>query len=250
MFYSKKLKKLKKIKHCFFTRKKGFSKGIYKSLNCGKGSKDNKDNIIKNLKFVAKTMAVERVKLILMHQTHSNKVIEIKQNNYRKKIIADAMVTRLKDLAIGVLTADCAPIIICDIKNNIVGCIHAGWKGAVSGIIENTVKRIKKLNPSSKLYASVGPCIGKKSYEVDVKFYKKFVSKSWKNKIYFINKNKTKKMFNLRKFVTDKLLKLKVKVDQVNKDTFAEVSNFFSYRRSVKLREKDYGRCISTVCMH
>ena len=249
MFYSRKLKKLKKIKHCFFSRKKGFSKGIYKGLNCGKGSKDNKENIIKNLKFVAKSMAVERVKLILMHQTHSNKVIEIKQNNYRKKIIADAMVTRLKDLAIGVLTADCAPIIICDIKNNVVGCIHAGWKGAVSGIIENTVKRIKKLNPSSKLYASVGPCIGKKSYEVDIKFYKKFVSKSWKNKIYFINKNKTKKMFNLRKFVTDKLLKLKVKVDQVNKDTYAEKSNFFSYRRSFKLKQKDYGRCISTICL-
>ena len=247
MFYSKKLYKLKKVKHCFFSRKKGFSKGIYKSLNCGRGSKDKQKNIRKNLKLVAKKMMVKKDNLILMHQTHSNIIVEVNKHNYRKKIIADAMVTRLKDLAIGVLTADCAPIIICDIKNNIVGCIHAGWKGAVSGIIENTVKRIKKLNPSSKLYASVGPCIGKKSYEVDIKFYKKFVSKSWKNKIYFINKNKTKKMFNLRKFVTDKLLKLKVKVDQVNKDTYAEKSNFFSYRRSFKLKQKDYGRCISVV---
>ena len=247
MFYSKKLRKLKKIKHCFFSRKKGFSKGIYKGLNCGKGSKDNKKNILKNLKFVAKTMAIKRNKLILMHQTHSNKVIEIKKNNYRKKIIADAMITRIKDLAVGVLTADCAPIIICDIKNNIVGCIHAGWKGAASGIIDNTVKKIKRLNPSSELYACVGPCIGKKSYEVDIKFYNKFVSKSWKNKIYFTSKNKTKKMFNLRKFVADKLLKLKVKVDHINKDTYVEKSNFFSYRRSFKLNQKDYGRCISVV---
>ena len=84
MFYSKNLKKMKEIKHCFFSRKKGFSKGIYKSLNCGRGSKDNKKNIQKNLKFVAKLMAVERAKLILMHQTHSNKVVEIKRNNFRK----------------------------------------------------------------------------------------------------------------------------------------------------------------------
>ena len=247
MFYSKKLKKLKKVKHCFFSRKKGFSKGIYESLNCGKGSKDNKKNVQKNLKFVAKTMAVKKAKLILMHQTHSNKVVEIKKDNYKKKIKADAMITRMRDLAIGVVTADCVPIIVCDIKNQVAGCIHAGWKGAYSGIIDNTIKKIKKLNSKNKIYASVGPCIGNKSYEVDIKFYKKFVSKSWKNKIYFTQKSKSKKLFNLRKFVNDKLLKLGVKVDHVNKDTFAEKSNFFSYRRSFKLKQKDYGRCISTV---
>ena len=247
MFYSKKLKKLKKLKHCFFSRKKGFSKGIYKSLNCGKGSKDNKNNINKNLNFVAKTMAVKRDKLVLMHQTHSNKVIEIKKNNCRKKIIADAMITKMKDLAICVLTADCVPIIVYDSRSEIIGCIHAGWKGAFYGIIDNTIKKIKKLSPNNKIYSAVGPCIGEKSYEVDDKFYKKFVSKSWKNKIYFTHKNKTKKLFDLRKFVTNKLLKLSVKVDQINKDTFAEKSNFFSYRRSFKLKQKDYGRCISAV---
>ena len=247
MFYSKNLKKIKKVRHCFFSRKKGFSKGIYESLNCGRGSKDNKKNIQKNLKFVAKTMAVEKAKLILMHQTHSNKVVEIKKDNYKKKIKADAMITRMRDLAIGVVTADCVPIIVCDIKNQVAGCIHAGWKGAYAGIIDNTIKKIKKLNSKNKIYASVGPCIGKKSYEVDDKFYKKFVSKSWKNKIYFTQKSKLKKLFNLRKFVNDKLLKLGVKVDHVNKDTFAEKSNFFSYRRSFKLKQKDYGRCISTI---
>jgi len=182
-----------------------------------------------------------------MHQTHSNKVVEIKKNNFRRKIVADAMITRMKDLAIGVVTADCAPIIVCDIKNNIVGCIHAGWKGAFSGVIDNTIKKIKRLNISSKLYAVVGPCIGKKSYEVDLKFYKKFVSKSWKNKVYFTKKNKSKKLFDLRKFVNDKLLKLNVKVGHVNKDTYIEKSIFFSYRRSFKLKQKDYGRCISAV---
>ena len=166
-----------------------------------------------------------------------------------KKIKADAMITQMRDLAIGVVTADCVPIIVCDIKNQVAGCIHAGWKGAYSGIIDNTIKKIKKLNSKNKIYASVGPCIGNKNYEVDTEFYKKFVSKSWKNKIYFTRKSKSKKLFNLRKFVTDKLLKLGVKVDHVNKDTFAEKSNFFSYRRSFKLKQKDYGRCISTVCL-
>ena len=247
MFYSKKLKKQKQIKHCFFSRKNGFSKGLYKGLNCGRGSKDDKNNINKNLDFVAKKMAVERSSLILMHQTHSNKVIEIKKNNYRKKIIADAMVTKIKGFAIAVVTADCVPIIIYDLNNKIIGCIHAGWKGAFTEIIENTIKKIKKLNSNNKIYASVGPCIGKKNYEVDLEFYKKFVSKSRRNKIYFSNKNKTKKLFNLRKFVTDKLIKLKVKVDQINRDTFAEKTNFFSYRRSCKLKQTDYGRCISAV---
>ena len=247
MFYSKKLKKIKKVKHCVFSRKKGFSKGIYESLNCGRGSKDNRKNIQKNLKFVAKTMAVERAKLILMHQTHSNKVVEITKKNYKKIIVADAMITQMRNLAIGVVTADCVPIIFCDIKSQVAGCIHAGWKGAFSGIVENTIQKVQKLNLKNKIYASVGPCIGNKSYEVDIKFYKKFVSKSWKYKIYFKEKNKTKKLFNLRKFVADKLLKLGVKVDHVNKDTFSEKSNFFSFRRSFKLKQKDYRRCISTV---
>ncbi len=249
MFYSKKLKKIKKIKHCFFSRRNGFSKGIYKGLNCGKGSKDKKKNIKKNLIYVAKKMNVERSKLILMHQTHSNKVIEIKKNNYKKKIIADAMITKMKGFSLGVVTADCVPIVLYDLKNEIVGCIHAGWKGAFLGIIKNTISKIKKIGSGNKIYACVGPCIGKKSYEVDKNFYRKFVAKSKKNKIYFSYKNKAKKLFNLRKFVTDKLVKANIKVDQVDRDTFAEKSNFFSYRRSCKLKQKDYGRCISTVCM-
>jgi polyphenol oxidase len=247
MFYSKKLKKFKNIKHCFFSRKGGFSKGIYKSLNCGSGSKDKKKNILKNLNFISKKMLVSKNKLILMNQTHSAKVIEINKINYKKKINSDAMITKIKGIALGVLTADCVPIIIYDIKNEIVGCIHAGWKGALSGIITNTVNKIKKLNSANKIYASIGPCIGEKSYEVDTNFYKKFLNNSKKNVKYFSNKNKNKKLFNLRKFIADKLIELNVKVDHVNHDTFKEKMNFFSYRRSVKLKQNDYGRCVSVI---
>ena len=250
MFYSKKLKKFKKIKHCFFSRKGGYSKGIYKSLNCGKGSKDSKKNVSKNLSLISKKMRINQKKLSLMHQTHGNKVIIInKKNKNLKKFNSDALITKLKGIALGVVTADCVPIILYDIKNQIIGCIHAGWKGASSGIIENTIKKFKKLNSNNKIFASVGPCIGKKSYEVDLDFYKKFKSKSKKNSIYFIKKNNNKKLFNLRKYVSDKLVKLNVKVDHVNHDTFKEKNRFFSYRRSQKLHEKDYGRCISVISL-
>ena len=249
MFYSKKLKNFKKLKHCFFSKKNGFSKGIYSGLNCGRGSKDNKKNVRKNLELVAKKMKVEKNKLILMHQTHSNRVKIINEKNYKKKINADAMVTKMKSTALGVVTADCVPIILYDTKNEVIGCIHAGWKGAFSGIIKNTISKIKKINSNNNIYASVGPCIGKKSYEVDLVFFKKFVKKSHKIKSIFLVKIATKKFFDLRKFVTDKLLDCKVKIDQVNHDTYTEKSNFYSFRRSCKLHEKDYGRCISVVSM-
>ena len=117
-------------------------------------------------------MGVERQKLILMYQTHSNRVIEIKKNNYRKKIFSDAIITRLNGIVLGVVTADCVPILIWDSKTKIIGCIHAGWKGALSNIIKKTIQKIKKINPKSIIYACIGPCIGRKSYEVDLKFFK------------------------------------------------------------------------------
>ena len=247
MFFSKKLKKFKDIKHCFFSRTGGFSYGLYKSLNCGIGSKDNKERVFKNLKLVSKRMGTQRKNLILMHQTHSNKVIEIDKNNIEKKVKSDAIITRLKNIALGVVTADCVPILIYDYKNKVVGCIHAGWKGAISGIIKNTVTKIKKINSSHKIYASIGPCIGKNSYEVDLNFYKKFMSKSFKNKNYFRSKGKNKKLFDLRKYTADKLIELGVKIDHVSFDTFKEKNNFFSYRRSIILNQSDYGRCISII---
>ena len=250
MFFSKKLKKFKNVKHCFFSKRGGFSKGIYKSLNCGQGSRDSKKNINKNLDFVSKKIKVSKNKLVLMYQTHSNRVIII--NNKNKNLVkfkADAILTKIKGIALGVVTADCVPIILFDTNNHIIGCIHAGWKGAISGIIENTIEKFKELSSRNKIFATVGPCIGEKSYEVSQDFYKKFISKSKKNSIYFINKKNNKKLFNLRKYVNDKLLKLNVKVDNINKDTFREKSNFFSYRRSQKLGQNDYGRCISVISM-
>ena len=142
MFYSKRLKKFKNLNHCFFSRRGGYSSGLYKSLNCGKGSRDKRKNILKNLEYVSKKMYVKKKRLILMHQTHSNNVIEISESNLSRRINSDAMITRNKKIALGVLTADCVPILIYDKRNEIIGCIHAGWKGALSGIIKRTINKI------------------------------------------------------------------------------------------------------------
>ena len=119
MFFSKKFKNFKKIKHCFFSRKGGFSKGIYKGLNCGQGSKDLRKNIDKNLNFVANKINTERKKLLLMYQTHSNKVIIVNEKNKKiKKFNCDALLTNIEGLALGVVTADCVPILVYDLKNH------------------------------------------------------------------------------------------------------------------------------------
>jgi len=250
MFYSKKFRKFRSINHCFFSRKRGFSKGVYQSLNCGEGSMDNKNFIHKNLTLVSKKIKINKNKLLLMHQTHSNKVIIInKKNKQFKKFKSDSIVTKLKGIALGVVTADCVPIILYDVKNEIIGCVHAGWKGASSGIIENTITKFKRLGLDNNIHACIGPCIGKKSYEVSLDFFRFFINQSKKNTIYFIKKNKSKRLFNLRKYVSDKLIKLNVKVDHVNRDTFTDKNNFFSYRRSQKLHETDYGRCISVISL-
>ncbi len=247
MYYSSKLIKFKELKHCFFSRKGGFSKGLYKGLNCGRGSRDNKKNILRNIEFIKKKMKMKSSKLILMHQTHSNKVTKIDKINCKKRIFSDAIITQMKGIGLGVVTADCVPILLYEKEKKIIGCIHAGWKGAFLGIIKNTISKIKKINPNCNIVASVGPCIGNKNYEIDLKFYYKFISKSKKNKKYFTYKNKHKKLFNLRKFVADKLLEQRVNFDHVNRDTFREKNNFFSYRRSTILKQKDYGRCISVI---
>ena len=251
MFYSKKLKKIKNLNHCFFSRKSGFSKGIYKSLNCGPGSDDNKKDIKKNLKFVSNFMKIKKKNLILMQQTHSNKIIVINNKNKNKnKFKCDGLVTKIKNIGLGVLTADCVPIIFYDSKNQLIGVVHAGWKGAFTGILENVVKIFKKLGSKNEIFAAIGPCIDIKNYEVDSSFKKKFIKKSKKNSFFFKKKNNNKFLFDLRKFVINKLSYLGInKIENLNYNTFTNSRNFYSFRRSKSLGETDYGRCISVIAL-
>ena len=249
MFYSNNLKSFNKIQHCFFSRKNGSSLGIYSSLNCGIGSKDKKENVVKNLEIVSKKFQINRKQLVLMNQKHTNNVKILKEDNRDIKVDADAMVTENENLALAVLTADCAPILIYESEKKIIGCIHAGWKGAINGIIENTIETVKELGGKpEKIITCIGPCIGKNSYQVKEDFYSKFVKNSKKNEIYFFNGENNSMYFDLRGFVVKKLNNCGVsQVDNINLNSFSASEEYFSHRRAKKLGENDYGRCISVI---
>ncbi len=252
MFYSKKLLKFKNIKHCFFSRQNGFSKGIYESLNCGLGSNDNKESIFKNLDFVTGKIGCKKESLILLNQKHSNEVIYFpNKNSAQNKLPGDAMVTQVKNIGIGILTADCASILFFNPKKNIIGCVHSGWKGALNGIIKNTVSKFKELDSKNEdLVIVVGPCLNKKNYEVKNDFFEEFISKEHKNKIFFEKKNKDSYLFDLRGFINKEITQMNIKnVENIEMDTYSDIKNFYSYRRSCHEGEKDYGRCISVILM-
>ena len=163
-------------------------------------------------------------------------------------MIGDAIITDQRKIIIGVLTADCAPVLIYDKKLKIISAIHAGWKGAYKGIIKNVVEQLRKRGSKSKnLIAAIGPCISQKSYEVQNDFKSKFLKQNKKNKIFFNNvKNKT--YFSLNKYVNYQLKSLGIKkVDIIDQDTYKEENNFFSARRSINKKQDDYGRNISLI---
>ena len=164
MFYSDNLKKNSDIQHCFFSRKNGISTDIYKSLNCGIGSRDDKKNVNKNLDIVSNIFKIEKKNLILMNQTHGDKVKIIETNNNFNRVNCDAMLTKKNSLALCVLTADCIPILIYEKYNKIIGCIHAGWKGALNEIIENTLEKLKEIKFDG--YALGGLSVGEPKNEM------------------------------------------------------------------------------------
>jgi len=251
MYFSKKLNEFTNIKHCFFSRKGGVSKDSYNSLNCGLGSNDEIDNVLNNLSIVSEKIGVNKNNLFTMNQTHSNRVEiinDLNQNN--KRINADALITNIKNIAISVLTADCVPILIYEKINHIVACVHAGWKGAATGIIENTFNQIVSMSNNRKIYVAIGPCIGFKNYEVGKEFYDQFIHENKKNELFFSPNKNNKFFFDIRKYVTFKISKFDVEhIENIDLDTYEEKENFFSFRRSRKVGEKDYGRCISAISL-
>ena len=253
MIKSKKLSRFKDVEHAFFNKLGGKSVGIFKSLNCGPGSSDNKQDILKNLKIVERKIRSNSRKLILLNQIHSNKFCFIdkysKLNN--NKLIGDALITNKLNTPIGVLTADCAPILIFDSKNKIIAAIHAGWKGAFKGIIKKVIKfLIKKGSSTDNITAVIGPCISLKNYEVKQDFIKKFIKNDVKTKIFF-KKIKNKNCFNLSQYIAYQLKNLDIKkIEVINKDTFNIKNNFFSARRSKSRNEVDYGRNISVIMIN
>ncbi len=246
MFFSKKLKEFKHIRHGFFNQKGGVSKGIYKSLNCGLGSNDNIKDVRKNIEKVCRKIGCKRKNLILLNQVHSNIVHKVVRE--REKLKGDSLITDKKGFALGILTADCAPVFIYDPVNNVISALHAGWKGAYKQIIATTLKKFKSRGSNlNDLIAVIGPCIGKKNYEVKKDLLNKFVSKRRSN-IKFFNFKKNKIFFSLNDYIRDNFLNLGVKnIEIIKKDTFVKNNNLFSARRSLKNKLHDYGRNISVI---
>ena len=253
MIKSKKLSKFQQINHGFFDKKGGKSTGIYKSLNCGVGSSDSKKNVLINLKIVCKKINCSSKNLILLNQIHSSKFYFINKNYKfkKKKLNGDALITNVKKIALGVLVADCVPILIYDKNLKIISAIHAGWKSVYKEIIKKVVKfLIKKGSDTKNLVAVIGPSISEKSYEVQKDFKDKFLKKDKQSKFFFkIRKNKT--YFGLNKYVYYHLKKLGIKnLEIIKKNTFDPKNNFFSARRSIQNKKNDYGRNISVIMIN
>ena len=252
MFFSSKLNNFKNLHHCFFSRKNGVSKGYYTSLNCGLGSKDEKGNVLKNINIVKEKLSKNCKSITTLNQIHSNKVVYFaNEKDIKNKMSGDAIVSKVKNFGIGILSADCAPILFYDNKKKIIGCAHSGWRGALNGVIKNTVEKFKELNSNiDDIICVVGPCLEKNSYEVKSDFIQKFVENNINNKIYFKKSANKKYFFDLRGFINKQILNSGIKnVENIEMDTFSNKDFFYSYRRSCINKEGDYGRCISVIMM-
>ena len=253
MIISKKLLRHKEINHGFFNKIGGKSIGIYKSLNCGPGSKDKKNKIAENLKIVKNRIDKKSKDIFLLHQFHSNKFIFINKNYKfnKKKVRGDAIITDQKKLPIAVLTADCVPLLLYDQKRDIIAAVHAGWRGAVKEIVKKVITfMIKKGCQKKNIIAAIGPCISQNNYNVKENFQKKFIKKNKDNKIFF-KKKKNVIYFDLLNFVKSQLKSIKItNIDTINTDTYDKKNNLFSARRSLRLKHDDYGRNISIIMIN
>ncbi len=246
----------KGLRHGFFTREGGVSEGIFAALNVGLGSSDNPDHVRENRRRAAATLDVAGDALVTAYQIHSAKVAVVdKPWKPGGAPQVDAMVTARPGVALGILTADCAPILLADVRSGVIGAAHAGWKGAISGVIEATVEAMVELGArKSRILAAVGPCIAQDSYEVGPEFPAPFVAEDPNNGRHFRpDRNRDGEprwRFDLGGYVSDKLERLGLAaVEVLPYDTCADDRHFFSYRRACLRGEKDYGRGLSAIAL-
>ncbi len=241
------------IDHGFFTRLGGVSEGIYESLNCGIGSHDAPDAVLRNRSRAAGLLGVDASKLATVHQKHSNvAVIADEEWNPDERPEADAVVTAVPGMAVGIVTADCAPVLLCDPQARVVGAAHAGWRGASTGIVEATVKAMEDLGADPKeVVAAIGPTISQGAYEVGEDYKARFIETETDAGVFFANDEGTgEPHFDLPAYVTDRLRRTGVdKISDLGICTYYDETRLYSYRRSQHHRETDYGRQISAIVL-
>lgn len=241
------------VRHGFFTRGGGVSSGLYASLNCGFGSGDEPDRVTRNRAAAMALLDVPADRLVTLRQIHSANVATV-ESPWPPDAAprGDAMVTRLPGIALGILTADCAPVLFCDPVAKVIGAAHGGWRGALAGIIEATVEQMEALGAERlRIRAGIGPCIAQASYEVGPEFPQQFISAEAASERYFVPAARAGHfMFDLPGYVEHRLARAGVAIiERSGHDTVAENRHFFSYRGACLRDEPVYGRGLSAIVL-
>jgi len=239
------------LRHAFFTREGGVSDGVYSHLNGGLGSRDDPTHIAENRRRIAEQMGLAPKHLINVHQVHSPDAVVVAGPWDGQRPKADALVTRTDGLAIAVTTADCGPVLLVEPNARVIGAAHAGWKGALTGVLEATVAAMEKLGAErGGIVAAIGPMIRQPSYEVGGEFVTRFLDADADNAVFFLPSSREgHAMFDLAGFIRDRLKAAGVlMIDDLGLDTYSD-ERFFSYRRSVHRGEPDYGRHVHAIAL-
>ena len=245
------LNDLPDVRHAFFTRRGGVSEGLYESLNCGYGSDDDAERVTENRARAMARIGLEPDRLVTAYQVHSSRVAVVEEPwLHGQAPRVDALVTRVRGLALGVLTADCAPVLLADAKAGVAGAAHAGWRGALGGVLEAVVEAMEALGAErGRIAVGVGPTIAQRSYEVGPEFPGPMLEQSPGNEDFFCPARRDGHfLFDLKGYVARRLSSMALmNVQCLPCDTCGEPDRFFSYRRSSKLGETDYGRGLSAI---
>ena len=240
------------LRHAFFSREGGVSGGIYQGLNGGLGSNDDPAHVIENRRRMAEQMGVTPEHFLSVHQIHSpDAVVATGPWPGEARPRADAIVTRTEGIAIGVTTADCGPILFADPAARVIGAAHAGWKGALTGVLESTIAAMEQLGAErAGIVAAIGPLIRQHSYEVGAEFVERFTQADADNAQFFIaSSRQNHAMFDLAGFIRMRLENAGVlMIDDTGIDTYSD-ERFYSYRRSVHRGEPDYGRHVHAIVL-
>jgi hypothetical protein len=236
------------LRHGFFTRRGGASSGVFAGLNCGPGSSDQSEIVTINRARVAQAMAVEPANLVTVHQVHSADVVTV-EGPLAERPRADAMVTATPGVALGVLTADCQPVLFADSDAGVIGAAHAGWRGALDGVLEATVAAMEGLGAArGRITAVIGPSISQAAYEVGPEFLEDFMAEDPDYIRFFANGENGRYQFDLPAFGLHCLRRAGVgHAEWTRHCTYADAARFYSYRRATHEGEADYGRLISVI---
>ncbi len=241
------------VRHGFFTREGGVSAGLFQSLNCGFGSGDAPEKVAENRARAMAALDVVPESLVSVYQIHSATVVTAEQPWRREdNPRADALVTRRRGLALGILAADCVPVLFAEAEGGVIGAAHAGWKGALAGVLEATLAAMARLGAEPhRVKAAIGPCIAQPSYEVGPEFPATFLAENARNSDFFIPAQRAGHfMFDLGGYVARRLERAGVAaIERAAGDTAAEEGRFFSYRRSCLKGEPGYGRGLSAIVL-